>query len=202
MNTFLDLLTGISLLKDHGRADWLADTSGVGPGDRVLDVGCGPGNGLRAATARGATAIGLDPSPTMLALAARRAPGALLLPASVEAIPLPGDTVDVAWAVGSYHHWPDTAAGLAELHRVLRPGGRVFVVERATTEHSHGPMAKHAITPVRAERLTTDLATAGFVDATVETAQVGRTQFLLVRALREEASERGAVGLAGGQRRE
>ena len=180
MRTFIDLLIGLSLTRDHGRGGWLAARADVGEGDRVLDIGCGPGNGLLAATKRGATAIGLDPSPTMLGLAARRAPGALLLPASVEAIPLPCDSINVAWASGSFHHWPDPGAGLAEVARVLEPGGRVFIVERRAT--ARGFHAKHAISHPRAEQLVDELGSAGFANATLETPLVGNRDLLVVSA--------------------
>jgi ubiquinone/menaquinone biosynthesis C-methylase UbiE len=182
MRTLLDLITGLSLANDHGRSRWLADLAGVSDADVVLDIGCGPGTALVEATRRGATAIGLDPSPTMLWLAARRATGStLLLPGKVAAIPLPCGTATVAWATGSFHHWPDVDAALAEIHRVLAPNGRLFIVEREAKSHGLGAM--HAVTPHRAEQLVEQLNRAGFVNVSVESARVGRADLLLVRAL-------------------
>jgi ubiquinone/menaquinone biosynthesis C-methylase UbiE len=192
-----DLITGLSLLNDHGRGRLLADAAELTADDRVLDIGCGTGNGLVAATARGATAIGLDPSPTMLWFAARRIERrcAVLLPAAVDAIPLPGDSVSVAWASGSLHHWPDVTAGLAEVRRVLAPGGRLLVLERETS--GHGVIGSHGMSPARAGHLEQALADAGFRDVRGESVTTDGHAFLLVRAsVDEEARHRGSVGLA------
>ncbi|HZN13869.1 MAG TPA: methyltransferase domain-containing protein [Acidimicrobiales bacterium] len=179
MSALIDLMTGLSLTNDHGRGEWLAETAGVGPGDKVLDIGCGPGTALAAASRRGATAIGLDPSPTMLWLAARRNAGAILLAAGVDAIPLPCDSVTVAWASGSLHHWPDVDAGLAEVTRVLAPGGRLVIIERAGS--GHRLIGAHAITPVRADGLVEKLTALGYSATTVERADIASRDMLLVR---------------------
>ena len=55
----------------------VADIAEVGPGDRVVDIGCGPGTAVREAARRGATATGVDPSPIMLRIATRTEPGPL-----------------------------------------------------------------------------------------------------------------------------
>jgi ubiquinone/menaquinone biosynthesis C-methylase UbiE len=181
MRTVLDLITGLSLIRDHGRAEWLAETAAVGPGDTVLDVGCGPGNGLRAAARRGAKVIGLDPSPTMLWLAARRAAGTALLAAPVEAIPLPCGSVNVAWASGSFHHWPDVDAGLAEVARVLVPGGRLFIVERKA--HGHGIAARHAISAASTDDLAARLSASEFTDiAVADTSPAGHPDLVMIHA--------------------
>jgi ubiquinone/menaquinone biosynthesis C-methylase UbiE len=180
MRTLLDLITGLSLANDHGRGEWMADATAVAPGDTVLDIGCGPGTGLQAAMQRGAAVIGLDPSPTMLWLAARRVPGAVLLAAAVDAIPLPCDSVNVAWASGSLHHWPDVDAGLTEVRRVLAPGGRLLIIERSGS--GHGVRGSHAINPTQAEGLVEQLSRAGFVDAAVATPRIGKSEMLVVRA--------------------
>ncbi|MFE2248961.1 class I SAM-dependent methyltransferase [Streptomyces lavendulae] len=103
---------------------------GVGPGDRVLDAGCGTGRALtplRAAVGPSGTVLGVDLTERMLAAAreaGRDADGTLLL-ADVARLPLRDGTLDAVFAAGLIAHLPDPAANLAELARVVRPGGRL-----------------------------------------------------------------------------
>ncbi|MDX3533066.1 class I SAM-dependent methyltransferase [Streptomyces sp. MB09-01] len=99
----------------------------------VLVVGPGPGVGLDAAARRSAHVIGVDPSDVMLAMARRRcapaiARGRLRLGAGTAArTGEPDHSVDVVLSVNNLQLWPDVPAGLAELHRILRPGGRMLL---------------------------------------------------------------------------
>lgn len=103
------------------------------PGQTVVLVGPGPGIGVQAAlAARAARVIAVDPSPVMLAACRRRCAGAegveLECVAGTAADTDQGDQVaDVVVTVNNIFLWPDRAAGLAELHRILRPGGRLLV---------------------------------------------------------------------------
>jgi SAM-dependent methyltransferase len=73
----LGLLGGLTMAFGRGRSTRLiADLAEVGPGDRVVDVGCGPGRFLREAAERGATAVGVDPSSQMRRLATCETPSA------------------------------------------------------------------------------------------------------------------------------
>jgi ubiquinone/menaquinone biosynthesis C-methylase UbiE len=103
-------------------------------GDRVLDVGCGTGEQVRALAARvGPTgrAVGLDPSETMLAEARARGRGARApaeyRPGDVYALPFPDDAFDACLAEKLFTHLADPERALAELYRVTRAGGRVVV---------------------------------------------------------------------------
>jgi SAM-dependent methyltransferase len=111
---------------------WVVDLLGIGPGTRVLEVGCGPGVGLTEALARGAALVcGVDPSEVMLNQARARNAAALaerrveLRLASADSLPFDESSFDVAFAVNSVQVWPDPVAGLKEVRRCLRPGGRV-----------------------------------------------------------------------------
>jgi len=94
------------------------------PPKRVLDVGCGTGRLLRAASARwpAAQLLGVDPASQMIAEARRLAPHAVFEIASAEGLPFPDETADLVISSLSFHHWVDQHRGLQEIARVLRPG--------------------------------------------------------------------------------
>ncbi|MGW1375122.1 class I SAM-dependent methyltransferase [Streptomyces sp. NPDC002446] len=103
---------------------------GLRKGDRVLDAGCGTGralSALREAVGPRGTVLGADLTPEMLQAAVRAGRGRLaaLLLADVTRLPLPDAALDAVFAAGLLSHLPDPAAGLAELARVVRPGGRL-----------------------------------------------------------------------------
>ncbi|MGW4488083.1 methyltransferase domain-containing protein [Amycolatopsis sp. NPDC004368] len=105
------------------------------PGERVLDVGSGPGYLLESiARAVGETgaACGVDPSAAMNTLAAGRTadlPWVTLDEGDAIALPHPDDSFDAAVSTQVYEYVPDVPAALAELRRVLRPGGRVLILD-------------------------------------------------------------------------
>jgi demethylmenaquinone methyltransferase/2-methoxy-6-polyprenyl-1,4-benzoquinol methylase/phosphoethanolamine N-methyltransferase len=108
------------------------------PGERVLEVGCGTGEiALRAKARTGPTGsvAGIDPSPEMIALARQKAARANLdidyRVAGVEALPFADATFDVVLSSLMMHHLPEALQprALAEIRRVLKPGGRLLVVD-------------------------------------------------------------------------
>jgi SAM-dependent methyltransferase len=105
----------------------LLDALGARHGETLLDVGTGAGAVAVGALGRGCTVIAVDPEPDMLALAARAAPGAVLVEAALPSLPLPDASADIVVANFVLNHVPDPAAATAELRRVLRPGGRLGV---------------------------------------------------------------------------
>jgi ubiquinone/menaquinone biosynthesis C-methylase UbiE len=114
-------------------AAWVVEQLGIEANDSVIEVGFGPGVGISfaAAAAAAGRVAGADPSPVMLAQAKARNAEALkssrvdLHLASVEALPFADNTFDKAFAINSLQVWPDAGAGLFEIRRVLRRGGRV-----------------------------------------------------------------------------
>jgi SAM-dependent methyltransferase len=134
-------------------APQLADFAGVRPGQRVLDVGSGPGALTGELVARlGAAAVAaVDPSEPFVAAARERYPGVEVQRASAERLPFPALTFDAAIAQLVVHFMTDPIAGLSEMARVTRLGG---VVAACVWDHAgdHGPLrvfwrAAHALDP-------------------------------------------------------
>jgi len=121
----------------------LADLAGVRDGQRVLDVGCGPG----ALTAELVTRLGpaavaaVDPSEPFVAAARARNPGVTVLQASAEQLPFPDRAFDAALAQLVVHFMSDPVAGLTEMARVTRRDG---VVAACVWDHAggHGPLSQ------------------------------------------------------------
>lgn len=108
--------------------DWLlADTRRTGSAPDVLELAAGTGKLTEQLLARGCTVTATDPSTAMLAVLARRAPGAQTLVGTAEQVPVRARTADLVVAAQAFH-WFDAPRALAEVARVLRPGGRLAVV--------------------------------------------------------------------------
>ena len=134
-----DSLTSIMLLGRRARLrQETVALASAQPGDHVLEVGCGTGDVALTAHARvGANGrvVGIDPSPEMIAVAQRKAQR-LGCPATfqlgvIEALPFPDQHFDVVLSSLMMHHLPGDLkrAGLAEIARVLKPGGRLVIVD-------------------------------------------------------------------------
>ena len=96
----------------------------------VIDVGCSTGHLLADLSVRlpDATLLGVDLVAAGLRKAHRQVPDALLLQADVCALPLEDECVDVALSANLLEHVPDDQRALAEIARILRPGGRAVIV--------------------------------------------------------------------------
>lgn len=105
----------------------IAQLTGIGPGVRVLDAGCGPGDFCALAMSRGARTSGVDAAAVMIQLARRRAPGAELRVGALEQLPWPSGTFDVVSAINAVQFAADPLLAVGELRRVLRAGGHLAI---------------------------------------------------------------------------
>ena len=154
--------------------------------ERILDVGCGPGfycAELLQDVGPNGSIVGLDNSPQMLTLAGRRCEGhdnVEFLHADAIELPVEDASFDGATCVQVLEYVPAVAVGLAELYRVLRPGGRVVVwdVDWATVSmHSADPgrmdrvlsaWNEHLAHPCLPRTLAATMRSVGFQDVTME----------------------------------
>jgi arsenite methyltransferase len=156
------------------------------PGERILDVGCGPGfyvAELLEQVGPQGSLVGVDPSQQMLAVAAKRCAGhenVEFREGPATSLPVEDASFDTALSVQVLEYVADTSAALAEIHRALRPGGRVVIwdVDWGTVSwHSADPerMARalrawdaHLAHPSLPRTLTAQLRAAGFDDVRVD----------------------------------
>jgi SAM-dependent methyltransferase len=121
--------TEANLINGYYARPAILDLAGDVAGRRILDAGCGSGPLFAALRDRGAIVTGIDISAGMLKLARRRLGGdADLQVADLgSALPFPDDTFDDAAASLVLHYLEDWGPALAELRRVLKPGGRLIL---------------------------------------------------------------------------
>jgi ubiquinone/menaquinone biosynthesis C-methylase UbiE len=139
---------------------WVCELLKVGPNDRVLEVGFGPGVTIAhlSKLASAGHVAGIDPSPEMVEQARKRNADAIgsgrvdLRRGSVESLPFDDGGFDKAMAVNSMQVWPDPISGLREIRRTLKHGARIAL---GFTRHSGQPR----------QGLTETLTAAGFAQA-------------------------------------
>ncbi len=159
------LVGHLMAIKNRERSEWLMPLLGVQPNDRVLEIGFGPGVDVRrvCAAAPGVRVAGIDHSEEMLRQARKRNAATVregrvdLRLGSAFPLPFPDAAFDRAFSVNTVQFWPDRAAGLAELHRVLEPGGLLAI---AIQPRNQG--ATEETTREWGARLSAELQAAGF----------------------------------------
>ncbi|MCL2543632.1 MAG: class I SAM-dependent methyltransferase [Nocardioidaceae bacterium] len=135
----------------RARADWSGRT--------VLDLGCGTGFHLPLFARDAERVVGVEPHPALLRIAGRRTRGlenVSLLVGTAQRIPLPDHSVDVVHARWAYFFGPGCEPGLAELARVVRPGGVGLIIDNDGSRSTFGAWFRrgypHLPTPVEIER--------------------------------------------------
>jgi SAM-dependent methyltransferase len=134
----------------------LLEAAGVGPGTRVLDVGCGTGELLAHLTGLGVVATGVDPAPGMAARARRTAPEADVHVAGFEDLPFAGASFDVVVTVNSLQFADDVREALGELERVLVPGGAVAVANWAEGSRNDLDVVERAVAAAHDDEVPPD----------------------------------------------
>ncbi|MEZ5247170.1 MAG: class I SAM-dependent methyltransferase [Acidimicrobiales bacterium] len=158
--------------------DAVVDSIDPQPGERVLDIGAGMGAGTMRAAGTGVHVVAVEPTPFMRRVLTIRRMGSRrrnveVVDGTAERLPVGDHTIDAIWAVNTMHHWNDVERGVAEIARVLQPGGRVLLVDELFTDPSHpdyerfgrehGP-EHHGFTMVDADEMGVLLRAAGLTD--------------------------------------
>jgi SAM-dependent methyltransferase len=151
----------------------------VREGDQAIDVGCGPGNYTRplAQAAGSGLTIGLDASEAMVAAAAKRGGGENLayLRGDACALPFEDESFDVACSVGVIHMVDEPLVALAEMVRVLAPGGRMLVLA-SCARRERQRRQRGGVTIFGRDELTGALRDRGLVE--IEQRVIRRGQFV------------------------
>ncbi|WP_338569219.1 class I SAM-dependent methyltransferase [Pseudomonas canadensis] len=106
---------------------WLADTLHIDAQSNVIDLGAGTGKFTRLLSTLAPTLIAVEPVAAMGAQLTKLLPDVRLVNGTAESIPLPAASADAVVCAQAFH-WFSTEAALAEIHRVLKPGGRLGLV--------------------------------------------------------------------------
>jgi ubiquinone/menaquinone biosynthesis C-methylase UbiE len=128
-------------LKNGAQNEAALDALAPQAGMSLIEIGCGPGMGMRAAlkrVGREGFVAGVDQSPIAAHFAGHAVHRAALhgravaMRAGVADLPFRDMLFDGAFAVNTFQFWPDPARGLREIARVLAPGGRLVITQRAS----------------------------------------------------------------------
>jgi len=147
-----DPLMALMTLGKEGRLrQGTVELARLKPGDNVLEVGCGTGSLTLAAKRQigpSGEVVGIDIAPEMVAVATRKAArknvGATFQVGSIADLAFPENRFDVVLCSFMIYHMPEDVRlrGLAEVHRVLKPGGHLFILDAALTDKQRRRSAK------------------------------------------------------------
>ncbi len=122
--------------------------TGVGPGTRYLDVGCGAGVAAQLAAARGARVVGIDAAEAMIAIAQENTPGGEFHVGDLEALPFADASFDVVAGFNAFQYAANPVVALKEAGRVTKAGGWVVVTVWGPPEGVPAAAMVRALGPV------------------------------------------------------
>jgi SAM-dependent methyltransferase len=125
--------------------DTVHERLGIGPGTRLLDVGCGPGGAALLAAERGARVAGLDAAAGMIAVARERVPKGDFRVGDMDTLPWPDDSFDAVTGFNSFQFARNPVTALVDVRRVLAPSGKLGLVIWAPPDQSQQPRIMAAI---------------------------------------------------------
>jgi ubiquinone/menaquinone biosynthesis C-methylase UbiE len=168
-------------------------------GECAVDLGAGMGAATVEAAIRGATVVAVDPMPYMRRVLAlrrrwqRHRANIRVVDGAAESIPLADGSVDALWTVNTIHHWTERDRVSRELARVMKPGGRVLLVDEDFDDPSHpwhkrlrGRRTRHGyqFENVDPDVVAASLSSAGFASARGSHTSMAGRPVKLVRATR------------------
>ena len=177
--------------------DAVVDLIDPRPGERGVDIGAGMGAGAIRAAAAGPHVIAVEPTPFMRRvlrirrMSSRHRTHIEVTDGAAERIPADDRSIDAIWAVNTMHHWVEIERGAAEIARVLRPGGRVLLVDEDFTDPSHPDHQRfgsdhddehHGFTMVDAETMGDLLRAAGLTDVDTSSRHIAGRPVISVAA--------------------
>lgn len=132
----------------------MAAAAALGPGDRAIDLACGPGSVACALAEHAAHVVGLDATPAMLeqarALAGTRGLANVeWREGSVYAAPFPDGSFDAVTCRFAFHHFQDPSAAFAEMVRLAAPGGRIVLCDGVASDDPDKARAFNAMELLR-----------------------------------------------------
>jgi ubiquinone/menaquinone biosynthesis C-methylase UbiE len=176
-----------------------------GPGDRLLDVGCGSGAAVRAAASIVAHAVGVDLSQGMIGRARELAgatPNVEFQVADAEALPFDDAMFTTLLCTTSLHHYPNPSSAVAEMARVLTPGGRIVIADMVSDRlvmRVLGQVLRHTqpshVGCQRSSGLAGLLTAAGFAEPTARTLFHGFFAIVAARNAQSTTAGDGRVAL-------
>lgn len=136
----------------RGKYEDAVQRLGIGPGQRVLDLGCGAGTFCRLAVGAGATVTGIDAAPGLVEIARERVPEGDFDVGDIQSLPYPDGVFDQVTAFNSLQFVAEPSAVLSEVRRVTKPGASVYILVWGRQEHMDLVAVMKALHPLAPPR--------------------------------------------------